>query len=144
MLLIETGESTLEASTRKSVNGVQTHSEVDFKGRTSEVVLALVNRAGENGTRPREIAAILLKQKLMKKGSNLVHSQLSELKKKGLIRKKSDGLYFGFSESTSPDPRGVSVGPAKNARKKRKLTAAGREAIRKAQKARWAAVKKAK
>ena len=145
LLRIEMGEPTSEEVTPKSAEGTHTHSDVDFKGRTADIVLALVNQAGGNGTRPRDIAAILLKQKLMKKDSNLVHSQLSELKKKGLVRQNSEGLYFGSSKSTAPEPMAATPSvPVKIAKTKRKISAAGREAIRKAQKARWAAVRKAK
>jgi len=145
LLRIAMGESTSEEVTPKSTEEAHTHSDVDFKGKTSEIVVALVNRAGKNGTRPRDIAAILVKQKLMKTGSNLVHSQLSELKKKGFVRQNSEGLYFGSLKSTARRP--VAATPsvsAKIAKTKRKVSAAGRVAIGKAQKARWAAVRKAK
>jgi hypothetical protein len=119
-------------------------SSIDFKGRTSDIILALVHRSGKNGTRPRDIAATLLEHKLMGKGSNAVHSHLSELKKKGLVRQNSEGFYVGSSKPATVEPNAVSVVPAKAAKKKRKMSAAGREAIRKAQKARWAAVQKSK
>jgi hypothetical protein len=119
-------------------------SGIDFKGRTSDIVLALVHRGGAKGTRPRDVMATLLEHKLIGKGSNAVHSHLSELKKKGLVRQNSEGLYVGSAKSATVGPNAVSVVPAKAAKKKRKMSAAGREAIRKAQKARWAAAKKAK
>jgi hypothetical protein len=118
-------------------------SSIDFKGRTADIILALVHRSGAKGTRPRDVMATLLEHKLIGKGSNSVHSHLSELKKKGLVRQNSEGLYVGSSKPATAAPNAVSVVPAKAAKKKRKMSAAGREAIRKAQKARWAAVKKA-
>jgi hypothetical protein len=65
----------------------------DFKGQTSDIILTLVQQSSELGTRPRDIAEILLKQKLIKKGSNAVHTHLSQLKAKGLVRQKAEGLY---------------------------------------------------
>jgi hypothetical protein len=119
-------------------------SSIDFKGKTSDIILALVHRSGEKGTRPRDVMATLLEHKLIGKGSNAVHSHLSELKKKGLVRQNSEGLYVGSAKPATVEPHAVSGVPAKAAKKKRKMSAAGREAIRKAQKARWAAVKKGK
>jgi hypothetical protein len=122
----------------------RTHPGVDFKGKTSDIILALVQRSGEGGKRPRDIAAILLERKLITKGSNTVYSYLSEFKKKGLVKLKAEGLYVGSSKPTAAKPVAVASMPAKKALKKRTMSAAGREAVRRAQKARWAAVKKAK
>jgi len=123
----------------------QVQEVVDFKGRTSEVILALVRQRDGHGVRPRDIAEILLSKKLMSKGSNIIHSHLSELKKKGLVRQNSEGLYFDSLKSTAPESvvAAPSV-PVKIAKTKRKMSVAGREAIRRAQKAHWAAVRKAK
>lgn len=118
--------------------GTQVPSDIDFKGRTSEIVLALVQRSGENGTKPRDIAETLLKHNLINKGSNAVYSYLSEFKKKGLVRLKSEGLYVAATK-----PMAATAATPQKSRKKRKLSPEGLEAIRKAQKARWAA-KKAK
>jgi hypothetical protein len=146
----ETGEFIQEPLTPATISSVaarkpQVQEVVDFKGRTSNVILALVRQRNGHGVRPRDIAEILLSKKLMSKGSNIVHSHLSELKKKGLVRQNSEGLYFDSSPSTAPEPAtATSSVPVKIAKTKRKISAAGREAIRKAQKARWAAVRKAK
>lgn len=118
------------------------HPGVNFKGRTSEIILALVQQSGEHGTRPRDVAEILLKRKLMKKGSNMVHSHLSELKARGMVKQKAEGLYVVSAKPVSVAP--VAAKKAKRAGKKRKLSPEGREAISKAVKARWAAIKKAK
>ena len=53
-------------------------------------------------------------------------------------------LVVASSRVISAKPLAVAATAAKPALKKRTMSAAGREAIRKAQKARWAAVKKAK
>ena len=119
------------------------HPAVDFKGKTSDIIISLVQQSGGHGTRPRDIAEILLKRKLIKKGSNTVHSHLSELKKKGVVQQKAEGLYVASSKPAAVKPAAVSIAPVKKAKKKRKLTPEGREAIRKAVIARWAAVKKA-
>jgi len=126
-----------------TVQEPRTHPGVDFKGRTSEIILALVKQGGEGGTRPRDIAEILVQRKLMTKGSNTVYSYLSEFKKKGLVKLKAEGLYVAASKLVAAKPVAVASVPAKKAQKRRKMSAAGREAIRKAQKARWAAVRKA-
>jgi hypothetical protein len=39
-----------------------------LKGKPSEIVLTLVQQSGEHGTRPRDIAAILVEHKLMNEG----------------------------------------------------------------------------
>ncbi len=127
----------------------RTHTGVDFKGKTSDIILALVQRSGEGGTRPRDIAAVLMEHKLMKKGSNAIYSHLSELKKKGLVKQVGEGLYVASSKAIAAKPEAakpvaVASLSAKHRQKKRTMSAAGREAIRKAQQARWAAVKKAK
>ena len=132
-----------------TVQESRTHPGVDFKGKTSEIILALVHRSGEHGTRPRDIAEILVEHKLMKKGSNTIYSHFSELKKKGLVKLKAEGLYVAASKLVAAQPlaaKPVAVASvaAKHPQKRRKMSAAGREAIRKAQQARWAAVKKAK
>jgi hypothetical protein len=139
LLRIEMGESTPETVIPATVQGPQAHPEVDFKGKTSDVILTLVQRSGESGTRPRDIAEILVKHELMSKGSNAIYSYLSELKKKGLVRQKSEGLYVASTKR-------ITVAPAapKKAQKKRTLSPEGRESIRRAVKARWAAAKKAK
>jgi hypothetical protein len=127
----------------------RTNAAIDFKGKQSEIVLALVQQSGEGGTRPRDIAAILLGHKLIKKGSNAIYSHLSELKKKGLVKLKAEGLYVASAKANTSKP--VAAKPvvvasvaAGKASKKRTMSPAAREAIGKAQKARWAAVKKAK
>ena len=132
-----------------TVQEPRTHPGVDFKGKTSEIILALVQRSGEHGTRPRDIAEILVEHKLTTKGSNAIYSHLSELKKRGLVKQVGEGLYVASSKAiaakpSAAKPMAVASVPAKNAQKRRKMSAAGREAIRKAQKARWAAMKKAK
>lgn len=136
--------STPTAIAPKIAPETRTPAAIDFKGKQSEIVLALVQQAGESGTRPREIAEILVKHKLIAKGSNAVHSHLSELKKKGLVKQNTEGLYVAASNAIAVKPVAVMATPAKTAPKKRIMSAAGREAIRKAQKARWANVKKAK
>ncbi len=108
------------------------------KERTSEIVLALVRRSGETGAKPRDIADTLVKHNLIHKGSNAVYSYLSGFKKKGLVRLKSEGLYVA-----SAKPMATTGTTPQKSRKKLRLSAEGIEAIRKAQKARWAA-KKAK
>ncbi len=144
----EMGESIQEPVTPATVTSVAARKPqvpVDFKGRTSDLILALVRQHNGHGVRPRDIAEILLSKNLMRKGSNIVHSHLSELKKKGLVRQNSEGLYFDSLQSTAPEPAAATPSvPVKIAKTKRKISAAGREAIRKAQKARWAAVRKAK
>jgi hypothetical protein len=144
----ERGEPIQEPVTPATIRSVAARKpqvQVDFQGRTSDVILALVRQCNGQGVRPRHIAEILLSKKLMSKGSNIVHSHLSELKKKGLVRQNSEGLYFDSLQSTAPEPAvATPSAPVKIAQKKRKISAAGREAIRKAQKARWAAVRKAK
>ena len=137
------------AITLKTAPETRTHAAIDFAGKQSEIVLALVQQSGENGTRPRDIAAILVGHKLIKKGSNAVHSHLSELRKKGLVKQNAKGLYVASSKAiaakaTTAEPVVSASTPAKAGKKKRSMSAAGREAIRKAQKARWATVKKAK
>jgi len=119
-------------------------SSIDFKGKPSEIVLALVHQSGERGARPREIAEILVTRKLMTKGSNAIHSHLSELKKKGLVQQRGDGLYIASSKPATPKPAAAPSASVNKAQKRRSMSPEGREAIRKAQKARWAAVKKAK
>jgi len=119
-------------------------ADIDFKGKQSEIVLALVRQSGESGTRPRDIAEILVERKLLKKGSNAVYSHLSELKKKGLVKLKAEGLYVAPSKAIAAKPVAVAATPAKTAPKKRIVSLETREAIRKAQQLRWAAVKKAK
>ncbi len=131
----------------------QTHAGIDFKGRTSDIILALVRQTNGVGTRPRDIAATLVERKLIAKGSNAVHSHLSELRKRGLVKQNADGLYVSSSKSAAAPahvataaavaPTAPSVAPQVKTGKKRRLSAAGREAIRKAQKARWAASRKA-
>jgi hypothetical protein len=146
----ELGEPVQELPTLAALSSVaarkpQVQEVVDFKGRTSDVILALVRQRNGHGVRPRDIAGILLSKKLMSKGSNIVHSHLSELKKKGLVRQNSEGLYFDSVKSTALEPAAATpTVPVKIAKKKREISAAGREAIRKAQKARWAAVRKTK
>jgi hypothetical protein len=136
-----------------TVQESRTHPGVDFKGKTSDIILALVQRSGEEGTRPRDIAEILVEHKLMTKGSNTIYSYLSEFKKKGLVKLKAEGLYVAAKvvaakpvavASLAAKPLAVTATPAKQGQKRRKMSAAGREAIRKAQKLRWAAVKRAK
>jgi hypothetical protein len=124
----------------------QAPADLDFKGKTSDIILTLVQRSGEGGTRPRDIAEILLAKKLITKGSNAVHSHLNQLKGKGLVKQNAEGLYVTSSKSVAAKPVNAAApsAPAKKAQKKRRLSAEGREAIRKAQKARWAAVNKAK
>jgi hypothetical protein len=78
----------------------------------------------------------------MTKGSNAIHSHLSELKKKGLVQQKAEGLYVASPESVAAKP--AASAPVKKTQKKRSISPAGRENIRKAQQARWAAVKKEK
>jgi hypothetical protein len=145
LLQKEMAEPVSEVVTPAPVQPPKAHAGVDFKGKSSEIILALVQRSGESGTRPRDIAEILLQHKLMTKGSNAVHSHLSELKKRGLIRQKSEGLYVASAKPASAvtDAPAPAAAP-KKAQKKRRLSPEGREAIRKALKARWAAVKKAK
>ncbi len=130
----------------------QTHTGIDFKGRTSDIILALVRQTNGAGTRPRDIAATLVERKLIAKGSNAVHSHLSELRKRGLVKQNADGLYVSSSKPTAAPahaaaaaaaPTAPSAAPPAKTGKKRRLSAAGREAIRKAQKARWAASRKA-
>ncbi len=144
LLRIEMGEATPETVAPTKVESAPTHSDVDFKGRTSEIILALVQRSGESGTRPRDIAEVLVQRKLMKKGSNGVHSHLSELKKKGLVQQKAEGIYVASVKAAAAKPGAVEAAPAKKAQKKRRISAAGLEAIRAAQRARWAAAKKVK
>jgi hypothetical protein len=129
-----------------TVQEPRTNTGVDFKGKTSEIILALVKQSGEIGTRPRDIAEILLGHKLIKRDSNTVYSYLSEFKKKGLVKLKAEGLYIASSKATAAKPAAVTkpVAVASAPPQKRTMSAAGREAVRKAQKARWAAVKKAK
>lgn len=111
----------------------------DFKGKPWEIVLTLVQKSGEHGTRPRDIASILVERKLMTKGSNAIHSHLSELKKRGLVQQKGEGLYVASRKAVAAEP--AASAPAKRVQKRRSMSPAGREAIRKAQRARWAAVK---
>ena len=126
------------------------HAGIDFKGRTSDIILALVRQSGAAGTRPRDIAATLLERKIIGKGSNAVHSHLSELRKRGHVKQNAEGHYVSSSKSAvaaAPAPAApahVAAAPAAKTTQKRRLSAAGREAIRKAQKARWAAARKAK
>ncbi len=145
LLRKEMGESMPVAEAPSTVTPavVQTthaHPGVDFKGRTSEIILGLVQQSGERGTRPRDIAEVLVKHKLMKKGSNTVHSHLSELKARGRVKQKAEGLYVASAKTVTAT---VTAAAKKKAPTKHRLSAAGREAIRKAVKARWAAVKKA-
>jgi hypothetical protein len=86
-----------------------------------------------------DIASILVEHKLMTKGSNAIYSHLSELKKKGLIQQKAEGLYVASSKPPVAKPLAVASAPAKKAPKKRTVSPETREAIRKALKARWAA-----
>jgi hypothetical protein len=144
LLRIEMGESRPETATPTRVEGAQTDFAVDYKGKTSDIILTLVQLSGESGIRPRDIAETLVKHKLINRGSNAVHSHLSELKKKGLVQQKAEGLYIASSKQVAAQPAASPSAPAKKARKKRSMSPEGREAIRKAQKARWAAVKKAK
>jgi hypothetical protein len=60
------------------------------------------------------------------------------------VQQKTEGLYVTSSKAVAANPATVPSVPAKKAQKKRRISPEGREAIRKAQKARWAAVKKAK
>jgi len=140
LLRIEKGESTPETATLTSGGSSETHSDVDYKGKTSDIIMTLVQRSGNSGIRPRDIAETLVKHNLIHKGSNAVYSYLSEFKKKGLVKQKSEGLYVA---SAKPTVNSGAVAPPKP-QKKRKLSAEGREAIRRAVKARWAAVKKSK
>ncbi len=128
----------LPADPSQDSRAPEVHSDLDFKARPSEIVLALVQRSGETGTRPRDIAETLVKHNLIHKGSNAVYSYLSEFKKKGLVRLKSEGIYVA-----STKPMAVKAATPQKSGKKRRLSPEGLEAIRKAQKARWAA-KKAK
>jgi hypothetical protein len=143
LLSRETGGDATSEPEASANNGHSSagHADIDFKGRTSDIILAIVQRSGENGTRPRDISEILLSKKLVSKGSNTVHSHLSELKKRGMVRQNPAGLYVVPSK---PAVAAAPATPAKTAKKKHRLSAAGREAIRAAQKARWAASKKAK
>jgi hypothetical protein len=77
----------------------------------------------------------------MTKGSNAIYSHLSELKKKGLIQQKAEGLYVASSKPPVAKLVTVASAPAKSAPKKRTVSPETREAIRKALKARWAAKK---
>ncbi len=113
---------------------------INFKGKKSDIVLALVQQSHE-GTRPMDIASILVEHKLMTKGSNAIYSHLSELKKKGLIQQKAEGLYVASSKPPVAKLVTVASAPAKSAPKKRTVSPETREAIRKALKARWAAKK---
>ena len=140
LLRIEEGESTPEAATTKIVESPQTHADIDYKGKTSDIILTLVHRSGESGIRPRDIAETLIKHNLIQKGSNAVYSYLGEFKKKGLVRQKSEGLYIGSAKPSAI----TAAAPPTASPKKRKLSKEGREAIRRAVKARWAAAKKAK
>ncbi len=137
----EMGESVPETATHTAVSEPQTQPSVNFKGKQSEIILALVQQAGERGTRPRDIAEILLEHKLISKGSNAVHSHLSQLKGRGLVKQNSEGLYVGSSKTVAAKPGAAPAVSQKKTAKKRKLSPEGREAIRKAQKARWAALK---
>jgi hypothetical protein len=143
LLKNETGAEIPPAVTPANDHAPQANSAAP-KGKPSEIVLTLVQRSGEQGTRPRDIAAILVKQKLMTKGSNFVHSHLSELKKKGLVQQKAEGLYIASSKPLASQPAAAPSPLAGKKHKKRSMSPEGREAIRKAQKARWAAAKKAK
>ncbi len=153
LLRLEIGESMPNGSTPASTTPAtvlepRTVTEIDFGGKQSEIVLALVKQSGESGTRPRDIAAILVEHKLIAKGSNAIYSHLSELKKKGLVKQKTEGLYVTSSKAIAATPiaakpLAVAPMPAKHAKKKRTMSPEARAAIRKAQKARWAAVKKA-
>jgi hypothetical protein len=147
LLRNEVGESVSNSSTpapvtAPSISQPRSDAEIDFKGKLAEIVLALVQQTGDGGTRPRDIAEILIEHKLVRKGSNTVYSHLSELKKKGLVKQKAEGLYVASAKPSAAKP--VTSIPAEKAQKKRSLSAAGREAIRKAQKARWAGVRKTK
>jgi len=143
-LLQKEMSAAMPAAVTPPTSHVPQAASVDLKGKPSEIVLTLVQRSGEGGTRPRDIAEILVEHKLMTKGSNAVHSHLSELKKRGFVQQKADGLYVATSKSAAAaKPAAVPSLPAKKAQKKRGMSQAGREAIRKAQKARWAAAKKA-
>ncbi len=155
LLRLEIGESIPNGLTPASITPATvpepgTAAVIDFKGKQSDIILSLVKQGGEGGTRPRDIAAILVEHKLLKKGSNAIYSHLSELKKKGLVKVKSEGLYVGSSKAiaakpAAPKPVAVASVAARRApTKKRVLSAAAREAMSTAQKARWAKVKKAK
>jgi hypothetical protein len=136
--------STSAPVTAPTVSEPRTLADVDFTWTQADIVLALVQRSGEHGTRPRDIAEILVQHKLITKGSNAVYSHLSELKKKGRVQQKAEGLYVASSRPTAAKPLALAAIPAEKAQKKRTMSLEAREAIRKAQKARWAAVKKAK
>jgi hypothetical protein len=132
----ETGKGGQEAVTPATTPEPQAHPGPNFKGKTSDIIFTLVQQSGEHGTRPRDIAGILVRQKLIKKGSNAVHSHLSVLKAKGRVRQKAEGLYVVSAKAVP-----VAAAAPKKEQKKRTLSLAGREAIRKAQKARWATKK---
>ena len=142
LLRIESGESTPEIATHKSAESTQTHPDVDYKGKTSDIILTLVHRSGDAGIRPRDIAETLVKHNLIHKGSNAVYSYLSEFKKKGLVRQKSEGIYVASAKPATNTTAGAPTASPKKPQKKRKLSPEGREAIRRAVKARWAAAKK--
>jgi len=144
LLRNEMGEEIPAAITTPENGHTSQASAIDFKGKPSEIVLALVQQSGEQGTRPRDIAEIFVTRKLMTKGSNSVHSHLSELKKKGLVQQKAEGLYIASSKSATAKAVAAPSVVVNRGQKKRTMSPEGREAIRKAQKARWAAVKKAK
>ena len=67
----------LPADPSQDSRAPEVHFDLDFKARPSEIVLALVQRSGETGTRPRDIAETLVKHNLIHKGSNAVYSYLS-------------------------------------------------------------------
>jgi hypothetical protein len=62
----------------------------------------------------------------------------------GLVKQKAKELYVASAVSSADRPVGVLAAPANKLHKKRSMSLEGREAIRKAQKARWAPAKKAK
>jgi hypothetical protein len=144
LLRNESGEEPAAVAITPENGSASQASSIDFKGKPSEIVLALVEQSGERGARPREIAEVLVTRKLMIRGSNAIHSHLSELKKKGLVQQRADGLYTASSKSATAKPVVAPSAPVNKSKKKRTMSPEGREAIRKAQKARWAAVKKTK
>lgn len=75
----------------------------------------------------------------MKKGSNAVHSQLSELKAKGPLRQKAEGLYVAFAT-----PGDCNIGASEEDAKETQAIARGPRVHQESAQARWAAVKKAK
>jgi hypothetical protein len=60
------------------------------------------------------------------------------------VKQKAEGLYVASSGSIAVKPLAVPADSAKKSHKKQSISSEGREAIRKAQKARWAAANKSK